>query len=121
VKLLLDEMFSTAIAEQLRARGHDVVSIHEPGYVRLEGASDRDVLAAALADDRAVLTDNVRDFRRFEFDALAKGLAIPRLIYTTNRQFPRSDPRMLGRLVNAIDSLMRERAGFSASIFLRHR
>lgn len=119
MRLLLDEMFSTAIAVQLRARGHDAVSIHERDFAWLEGASDRDVLAVAVTTDRAVLTDNARDFRRYEIEALAKGLEFPRVIYTTNRQFPRSDSRTLGRLVTALDTLMREDPELSTSIFLR--
>jgi predicted nuclease of predicted toxin-antitoxin system len=121
VKLLLDEMFSTVIAEQLRARGHDVVSIHEQTYARLEGASDSDVFAAALAQDRVLVTDNIKDFTQLEADTVADGRPSPHLIFTTNRQFPRSQGGTLGRLVNALDALMREKTKLSASIFLRPR
>jgi len=41
VRLLLDEMFSPLMAEQLRSRGHDVESIKGTGHERL---SDSDVL-----------------------------------------------------------------------------
>ncbi|HSI97574.1 MAG TPA: DUF5615 family PIN-like protein [Gaiellaceae bacterium] len=41
MKLLLDEMYPSLIARELRARGHDVVSVHErPG----SGTPDDEVL-----------------------------------------------------------------------------
>ena len=40
MKLLLDEMYAPAIAEQLRARGHDVASVHDAAYRALEGEPD---------------------------------------------------------------------------------
>ena len=40
MKLLLDEMYAPAIAEQLRARGHDVASVHDAAYRVLEGEPD---------------------------------------------------------------------------------
>jgi len=47
MRLLLDEMYPPVVAEQLRARGHDVVSVHDPEYRWLEGAPDEEVFAAA--------------------------------------------------------------------------
>ena len=64
MRLLLDEMYPATLAEQLRARGHDVVSVHDADYHHLEGVPDAEVFAAAIADDRALLTENVADFRR---------------------------------------------------------
>lgn len=77
MKLLLDEMYPATVAEQLRARGHDVVAIHDPGYRRLEGAPDAEVFAVGVAEARAVVTENVPDFRRLEAEALARGGAMP--------------------------------------------
>ena len=59
MKLLLDEMYPATIAEQLRTRGHQAVSVQEPDYRRLEGAPDEDAWACALADGRALVTENV--------------------------------------------------------------
>ncbi len=92
MKLLLDEMYSATVAEQLRARRHDVVSIHDAEFRSLEGAPDEEVFAAAIAEERAIVTENVPDFRRLEADALASDAPTPRLIFTTNRQFPRVIP-----------------------------
>jgi hypothetical protein len=112
-------MFPVALAEQLRARGHDVVSLHEGEFARLRGASDRDVAGAALAWDRALVTENVSDFIPLEATLRAEGRPLPRLILTTDRQFPRGDPRTFGRLVTAIDELMRETPEPMGSVFLR--
>jgi predicted nuclease of predicted toxin-antitoxin system len=119
MKLLLDEMYAATIAEQLRARGHDVVSVHDPDYRRLEGAADEDVWAAAIADGRAVVSENVPDSRRIEAEALASGEPAARLIFTTDRQFPRGDPRTLGRLVLALDALLAATPDPATALFLK--
>jgi predicted nuclease of predicted toxin-antitoxin system len=118
VKLLLDEMYSPVVAEQLRSRGHDVVSVHDPEYRRLEGAPDEEVFAAALAEERALVTENVPDFRRLEADALARGEAPATLVFTSNRQFPRGERGTTGRLVEALELLMTERSTLRGSFFL---
>ena len=56
------------------------------------GAPDEEVFAAAIAEERAIVTENVPDFRRLEADALASDAPTPGLIFTTNRQFPRVIP-----------------------------
>ena len=64
MKLLLDEMYAPRIAEQLRARGHDVALVHDPADRRLEGVPDDEAWASAVADGRALVSENVQDFRR---------------------------------------------------------
>ena len=118
MKLLLDEMYSATVAEQLRSRGHDVVSIHDPDHRRLEGATDDDVSATAIAERRSLVTENVSDFRRLEAQALARGERVPGLVFTTNRQFPRGDPATIGRLVLALGALIDDRAA-PRTTFLR--
>jgi hypothetical protein len=108
LRLLLDEMYSPALAVELRARGHDVVSVHDPGHGLVVGASDADVLAAAQREERALVTENIRDYRPLEIGVLADGSHHAGLVYTSNRQFPRGDPATLGRLVRALDALLRE-------------
>jgi hypothetical protein len=57
VRLVVDEMYSPAIAEQLRARGHDAVAVHEvPG---LGGLADVALLQWAHDHERALITENV--------------------------------------------------------------
>ncbi len=122
MRLLLDEMYAPAVAAALRARDHDVVSVHDASHVFLAGAADADVLAAARCEERTLVTENVRDFRPLESALLAAGSHHAGLIYTSNRQFPRGDPGTTGRLVRALDALLRitpdlrDRAVFLASV-----
>jgi hypothetical protein len=119
MKLLLDEMYAATIAAQLRARGHDVVSVHDPDYRRLEGASDEEVWACSVTDGRALVSENVPDLRRIEVAALARSEPVARLIFTTDRQFPRGDPRTVGRLVLALDALLAARPDLRTALFLK--
>lgn len=61
MRLLLDEMLSPQIARNLREQGHDVVAISE----RAEWMSlrDDDVIELARSQRRAVVTNNLRDYR----------------------------------------------------------
>ncbi len=100
MKLLLDEMYPYSIAEQLRARGHDVVAIGERAGLR--GAPDRQVFSLAQEEGRALVTDDV-DFRSIESEHRARGEPHHGLVFTSNRRFPRGQPRTVGRLVRALD------------------
>jgi hypothetical protein len=70
VRLLLDEMLSPDIAGQLRARGHDVEAIAASEHAHLD---DPDVLDIARSQRRAVVTNNVRDFRPLHVAAVQPG------------------------------------------------
>jgi hypothetical protein len=70
VRLLLDEMLSPGIAELLRGRGHDVEAVAGSEHAEL---SDPDVLALARAQQRALVTNNVRDFRPLHVAAVQAG------------------------------------------------
>ena len=71
MKLLLDEMFSLAIARDLRSRGYDVEPV--AGNPDREALSDREVLALARAEHRAIVTNNLRDFRPLHHEAITPG------------------------------------------------
>jgi predicted nuclease of predicted toxin-antitoxin system len=71
VKLLLDEMLSPLIAQELQAPGHDVRAV--AGDREREGMSDPEVMALARAEHRAVVTNNLRDFRPLHHDAIVPG------------------------------------------------
>ena len=71
MRLLLDEMLSVAIARELRERGHDVLAIAEhPGWAAL---SDPEVLAVARTERRAIVTNNLQDYRPLHADAITPG------------------------------------------------
>lgn len=62
-RLYANENFPAPVVLELRRLGHDVVTIQERGRAN-ESASDSDVLEWAIAEGRAVLTLNRRDFIR---------------------------------------------------------
>ncbi|MBI1924433.1 DUF5615 family PIN-like protein [Candidatus Poribacteria bacterium] len=61
-RLYSNENFPLPVVDELRRLGHDVLTIQETGMANQE-FSDEAVLAAANADNRAVLTINRKDFR----------------------------------------------------------
>ena len=64
-------MLSPAIARELRERGHDVLAVAEqPGRAAL---SDPEVLAVARTERRAVVTNNLSDYRPLHADAITPG------------------------------------------------
>ena len=100
MKLLLDEMYPSLIARELRARGHDVASVHEvPG----SGTSDERVLDHARSEGRALVTENVRDYRPLAEALLAADDSHAGLVFTTEKRWPRSDS---GALITALDQLL---------------
>jgi len=64
-------MLSPAIARELRSRGHDVAPV--AGDSHREALSDPEVLAQARAERRAVITNNLRDFRPLHYEAVTPG------------------------------------------------
>jgi hypothetical protein len=105
LKLLLDEMYPAFIAEKLRERGHAVVSVHDsPGG----GTSDEDVFAFAQDEGRAVVTENVSDYRPLAEGALAAGEHHAGVVFTTDKRWPRSEP---GALITALDELLNSTPG----------
>jgi predicted nuclease of predicted toxin-antitoxin system len=113
MKLLLDEMFSPEIAEQLRTRGHDVVAVAEDRVLRM--AQDPTIFAAAQREGRTIVTENAGDFRALANAALQRGESHAGLILTSNRQFSRHDPRTLGRIVTALNDVLHTHATLSDS------
>jgi predicted nuclease of predicted toxin-antitoxin system len=71
VKLLLDEMLTPAIARELRARGHDVEAV--AGHAERQALSDPEVMAIARAEHRAIVTNNLRDYRPLHHEAITQG------------------------------------------------
>lgn len=112
-------MYSDVIAVELRARGHDAVCVREV-IPALAGALDDEVLRNAAAQERTLVTENVRDYRPLETALLADGGHHHGIVYTTDRQFPRGDPQTVGRLVLALDALLTDPPLlFDRSMFLR--
>ncbi len=100
-RLLLDEMFSPAIAAELRALGHDVIAVADRPDLRSK--SDQEIFAWASADKRWLLTENVKDFRPIMLRALPAGAPGCGLLFTSSRAFPRSR-KSPGSLIRALDA-----------------
>lgn len=93
-------MYPSLIADELRARGHDVMSVHEtPG----RGTPDDEVFDLARSDGRAIVTENVRDYRPLAEALLVAGKSHAGVVFTTDKRWPRSDP---GALIAALDELL---------------
>jgi predicted nuclease of predicted toxin-antitoxin system len=86
LKLLLDEMYSPGLAEALRAADVDASTVIELG---LAGSSDLEVFAAAIADERTLLTENVADFARISADHLLAGQHHPGVLIALSSRFSR--------------------------------
>lgn len=108
MKLLLDEMLSPAIARELRSRGHDVESI--AGHPDREARSDPEVLALARAEHRAVVTNNLRDFRPLHHEAITPGGAghFGMIFVPSGYRRSRADT---GRMVVALEAILAEHPG----------
>jgi predicted nuclease of predicted toxin-antitoxin system len=84
--LLLDEMLSAGIAEQLRAKGHDVLAVvADPALTALP---DDQILAYAARTGRALVTANIKDFMPLDTQYRAASQEHPGLILISARTFP---------------------------------
>ena len=61
MRLLLDEMLWPGVARELRRRGLDALAVAERPDLR--GLPDAEVLGRAVAEGRAIVTGDVRDYR----------------------------------------------------------
>lgn len=102
MKLLLDEHYADAIAQQLRAGGHDVVTVSEAG---LKQTADETLLQIAATAERVLLTNNARDFSTIARNWAAAGRAHFGIVLTSDRTFPRGRSHV-GLLVRALTDLL---------------
>ena len=98
--LLLDEMFSPAIADELTARGVDCRAVVADRLLR--ALSDLEIFEAALLEGRVIVTNNVPDFESLRRAREAGGGHVPGLIYTSDLWFPRTKA-YVSRLVTALE------------------
>jgi hypothetical protein len=101
--LLLDEMFADAIAQELIAKGHDVVAVvADPALV---GLPDEQILAHATATGRALVTANIKDFMPLEAGYRAAGRAHAGLILVHTKTFPQ-DRTYTTAITKALSALL---------------
>jgi hypothetical protein len=108
VKLLLDEMLSPAFARELRSRGHDVEPV--AGHADREARSDPEVLALARAEHRAIVTNNLRDFRPLHYEAITPGEAghFGMIFMPGSYRRTRADT---GRIIAAVEAILTQYPG----------
>jgi hypothetical protein len=86
--LLLDEMFTDDIAQQLRTKGYDVISVvADPALV---GLPDDQILAYATAEGRALVTANIKDFVPLDARYRAADQSHAGLILVSTKTFPQN-------------------------------
>ena len=86
--LLLDEMFTDDIAQQLRTKGYDVISVvADPALV---GLPDDQILAYAIAEGRALVTANIKDFVPSDARYCAADQSHAGLILVSTKTFPQN-------------------------------
>jgi Domain of unknown function (DUF5615) len=103
VRLLLDQHYSPTIAQHLRDRGHDVVSAEEDSALR--GRADREIWTYAIAERRAVLTEDVSHFVALVRECLLAGERHFGVVFTTPRSMPRGRGT-IGLFVKTLDGFL---------------
>jgi hypothetical protein len=104
VKVLVDEMYPATVAEALRAAGIEATTV---ATLRLAGATDPEVLGAAVAGGYAVLTENVGDFARIAAEHSTAGAHHNGLLVALSSRFSRR-PAGLRPLVAAVEAIAGE-------------
>ncbi|MDQ2875811.1 MAG: DUF5615 family PIN-like protein [Actinomycetota bacterium] len=103
--LLLDEMLSGAIAEQLRAKGHDALAVvDDPALISLP---DDQILAHATAVGRALVTANIKDFMPLDTQYRAAGQIHAGLILISTKTFAQ-DRTFTAAITSALLALLDE-------------
>ncbi|MPY92417.1 MAG: hypothetical protein GEV08_04905 [Acidimicrobiia bacterium] len=117
-RLLLDEMLSSKIAEQLRGRGHDAVAVTE--QADLVSLPDEVLLAVAAAERRVLVTLNIGDFAALDAAWAAQGREHAGLVFLTTSAFPQNCG-FVGAVVRALHIAVRDGRlpGRSEGRFLR--
>jgi predicted nuclease of predicted toxin-antitoxin system len=103
VKLLLDEMLSGRIAEELRQHDHDTLAVEE--RTNLRGLSDPDLFAHAQELQRAIVTYNREDFLALDREYQSRERPHHGIVILHPRRFPQGDAS-LGKLVAALSSFI---------------
>jgi predicted nuclease of predicted toxin-antitoxin system len=112
VKALLDEQLSPQIAVLLRKAGYDVEAVAERDD--LVGSSDRVVFEAACREGRAVVTNNIKDFRPLAAEYLAQGRVHAGLVLLPSART--RSRNAIAAIARAIDNVLEENPdGLNAS------
>lgn len=108
-RLLLDEHYGQAIAEELRGRGHEVIAV--VADLELRGRSDVEIYAWASVHGYRIVTENIKDFRPLLIGAAARGGTVASLLLVHPRRHPRGGSQRTAAIIEALDEWLRESAG----------
>jgi predicted nuclease of predicted toxin-antitoxin system len=103
VRALLDEQLSPQVAVLLRRAGHDVLAVADRDD--LVGCSDRVVFEVASSEGRALVTNNIEDFRPLAAESLAAGRSHSGLILLPSAR--RRTRAAVAALAAAIEAILR--------------
>ena len=101
--LLLDEMFSGHIADQLRSKGHDVLAV--VGDPALLALPDDQILTHATVTGRALVTANIKDFMPLDAQYRAAGQTHAGLIFISSKTF-RQDRAYTAAITSALSAFL---------------
>ena len=102
-RLLLDEVFPRAMADQLNAKGHDVRAVvADPEFT---GLPDEEVIIGAAEAGRALVTANIRDFMPIDARYRAAGRSHAGLVMVSSQTFPQSRGFVIA-VTSALDALL---------------
>ncbi len=102
MRVLLDEHVPVAVADVLRARGHDAVAVAERADLR--GAIDRRVWEAATVESRTVVTYDIAGFRALAAVEISAGRPHPGVVLCSSRATPPTRAGV-GRIADALEAL----------------
>ena len=103
MRLLLDEMLSSVIAEQLRGRGFDVEAVDE--RLDLRSSPDLDVFEHAQREARAIVTYDRDDFLALDRRYRDEGRDHHGIVIVNTRRFPQAAVTT-GALLASLEALL---------------
>ncbi len=101
---LLDEDISYRVADGLRQRAIDAVSVHEVGRANLR-VSDEDQLVYATEQARVLVTYNRADYQALDGFWRAQARHHAGILWCAERSIPR---RAIGQLIRALEAVAHE-------------
>ena len=113
MRLLLDEMLSAEIAEQIRSRGHDALAVDKTPELR--GLPDPDLFAQAQKQERAIVTYNREDFLALDREYRSRQQEHHGIVILHPRRFPQG-AASIGSLVTALASFVEAGAPYPSFI-----
>ncbi len=104
-------MYTHAIAEHLRVRGHDANAVFERAdrsEIGHRGLADTSIFALAQTEQRALVTENIPDFSAIADAYDQRGQDHYGLVLVDRGRYRRGSPGTIGRMVTELDRLLEE-------------